>query len=291
MHVLAYIEADINFPEDVALEVDVLKSRLAGDLDKLIDSIERMISGARTYALIEEGINCMILGYSNVGKSMLFNRLLGRDRSIVYDREATTRDLISERLRLKGMDVVLWDTAGILKDVEEVDAIAIKKTKEALSLAQIVILVLEACRKLNDVELDLLSELSDKDVIVFLNKSDLCGQVDIPMPVKSRGWNWIIGSALEGKGVEDLLELIASYVNRFVGTVDDLFILRKSQIFLLNDLKLLLISAKELLLQNGPAEMIAEEIREAISKIDKLLGRDMDQDLLDMVFSEFCIGK
>ncbi len=291
MHVLAYLEADINFPEDVALETDGFREGLAEGLDRVVVSIDKMISGARAYALIEEGVNCLLLGYSNVGKSMLFNRLLGRDRSIVYDTKGTTRDSISEKVRFGAADVVLWDTAGILKDVEGVDAVAVERTQEALSSAQIVVLVLEAGRELNEVELEIFSRLEDRSVIVFLNKADLHRDVEVPASVRSKGWDCVVGSALKGEGVEELKRLIGSYAERFVVALDDFFILRKSQVVLLEELKSLLLSARKLLLQGEPTEMAAEEIREAISRIDRLLGRDMDEDLLNLVFSEFCIGK
>ncbi len=287
---LATLEAHINFPEDVEIADSCYLQALKASLAKIREKVVRMLSGAELYEGIEAGIKIAIVGYPNVGKSSLFNALLGYARSIVYDLKGTTRDVISETVFFSDLAVVFMDTAGILEEANGVDKIAVDRTREMIERSWGAILVLEAGRDLNQTEKDLLQYLidSNKKVVVFVNKVDLFPGWEVELQ-----WDCpvVVGSAYREEDVSRLVDVLNDLLDEIRGAKEEIFVLREFQREALKEVLTRIDRVLELIDSGELVEVIAEEIRLALLSLDRITGRCFDEEVLDKVFSEFCIGK
>ncbi len=286
---LSSLEVEINFPEDVELDEGAIVEDLKAGIRAVTSRLSRMLEGARSFSKVEEGIKVAIVGAPNVGKSSLFNALLGRERSIVYDLHGTTRDVVSEVRRIGDVNVVLMDTAGLMESAQGVDRLAVERSRMAIEEAWVVVMVLDASRGVSEQEIALFKELtrSFKKVIVAVNKIDLASSVDLP---PFEGYDVVRVCAKDGRGVETLEEKIYTAIKELL-SVEDLVILRRTQMELVESALSHLKKVEEYIQAGESVELLAEELRLAISDLDRVLGRELDADLLERMFSDFCIGK
>ena len=286
---LAVIEAHIDFPEEDIEAADLaLLRRQASSIDAELRAI---LSNARFGRVMREGVRTVICGRPNVGKSSLLNALLKKERSIVTPVAGTTRDVIEDCIDVRGIPVRIMDTAGLLEPRDMVERKAVAKAKECIRQADLILLVLD-CRTPIDAHVKSLIRMVGKSkTIAVINKIDLKGRLrrenltgEFPYVVEV--------SARRLRNIGALEDAIASFV--FKGNVEFSEPLCVSNLRHIQELKSAQksIAAAGISLDNGlSAELAAQHIKDALGSLDELSGRRFSQDLLDSIFSRFCIGK
>ena len=289
---LTHTEACIDFPDDVDDFIDPATTTMELE-SAVIRPLQRLIQQHADGNTLRDGLNVAVVGRPNVGKSSLLNCLVKKERVIVTDVPGTTRDTIEETLNISGFPIILADTAGLHDSNEPIEAIGIKKAIEHATGADLVLLMLEANRGVTAEDHKIFDQFRSKPTIVVVNKIDLVNDdhcVDIPA-------DWgacpsVAISALHDRGIESLKEQIISTafgensVNVETGIVPNL-----RQKLLLDDcLKAALAISREL--KNGhPMELIAIQLQDAVDALGQILGATVKVDVLDQIFSRFCIGK
>jgi tRNA modification GTPase len=229
-----------------------------------------------------------IVGRPNVGKSSLFNRLVQRDRAIVTATPGTTRDLVTERLSLEGIPFELIDTAGLRTATDEAESIGITKSREAMSEADVVLLVLDATAPPHEDDKATVDTLSGRPFLVVINKQDLA--VGEP-PGRERTLQTVETSALTGSGIPELRSAILSLIAKEIPDMESAVLTNRRQQSSVSDA----IGALDRVLQaassNIPHEMILLELYEGLHALDTLNGSTTSDDILNLIFSNFCIGK
>lgn len=286
---VAQLEAGIDFAED---DIDVMP---AGEILSRIDSIDRALKEvAASFTrgrIIHSGLSLAIVGRTNVGKSSLFNRIVERERAIVTAMPGTTRDLVTETVSLGGIPVELVDTAGLRElgsaPQEEAERIGISRTREALADADLVLLVLDSTASLSREEEDLLNSAGGRRAIVVANKSDLPHP---PIPGQISGMEVISTSALTGEGVEALKSRIAAICGAGQETEGGILTnLRQSEE--VAGAVESLAAARHAAETSIPHEMLLLDLYAALHHLDSLTGATTPDDILNHIFSTFCIGK
>ncbi len=278
LDLLKEIEARIDFEDDVP---DIPREEINRRLDETISLIEEMIKSARPMEKVVEGISIVILGKVNVGKSSVFNRLLGFDRAIVSHVEGTTRDYISENLHMGGFMFRVIDTAGIRETEDYIEKMGIERSLELKESSDIILFVVSA-EGMDEKESQLISKLPPSRTIVVINKSDV-QEADFTI----EGFRVIKVSAKTGEGFDELKEEILRiaremFAGDFYFSTGELNLLREA----LQQLK----TARQM--EEYPIDMVTYHIRAAALSIANMLGiEDLPEEVLDRVFRDFCIGK
>jgi len=291
LELLAHIEVSIDFSEDDVDEVtlDIL-------LEKSLEiqaQMKHMLETADTGKIIREGLNTVIVGKPNVGKSSLLNALLKESRAIVTDIPGTTRDIIEEQVNIRGILLRLMDTAGIRETVDVVEKIGVERTKAFFNTAELVIFVLDASRELTSEDMGIMSLLEDKKVLVIVNKTDLPIKLDLEkVEAMLKNKSLIKVSLIENIGLEQIEDAIVDMV--FKGEVK-----RKDQVMVTNvrhknSLEKALHSLSDgikAIKQRLPLDFIEVDYKNAWEYLGEITGDTVGEDLIDHIFSNFCIGK
>jgi tRNA modification GTPase len=290
---LAKIEASIDFSDD---DIDVMDaSGIADTLQSIVHDLHALASTYREGKIFKDGVSAVITGRPNVGKSSLLNRLLGEKRAIVTPVPGTTRDFIEEMINIGGIPVRLTDTAGIRKPENLIEEEGIRLVREKLAAADIVIVVLDGSEALSTDDIKLIKENLTKKLLPVVNKTDLPRVLDdnalkhllpgeVPPPLEI--------SAKFGEGIPELRDSIRSLV--LSGSVDHAPVYIVTNIrhkTALDKTSALLLRARESLRSEISPEFAAFDIREALDCLDEITGKTMNEDVLDRIFSTFCIGK
>jgi tRNA modification GTPase len=286
VELIALLEAGIDFAEDdveVTPEAEIV-TRI-DTITGLLDELARSFDHGR---MVHEGLRLAIVGRPNVGKSSLFNRLLERDRAIVTATPGTTRDLVTDRLSLGGIPVELVDTAGLREARDEAEAIGIRKSRETLAEADVVLVVLDASVPLRDDEQELITSLAGRRALVVRNKSDLsdAGDVRPELPVAS-----VTTSALTGEGLQALREALTESVRNPAGESESGFLTSVRHFEAVSGALAALQAAWEAGGKKIPHEMLLLDLYTALRQLDSLTGETTAEDILNRIFSTFCIGK
>ncbi len=288
----AYIEAAVDFPEE---EIEILeKGQVKGKILEALDKLKKLIESYEEGKLIREGIKVAIVGRPNVGKSSLLNALLKEERAIVTEIPGTTRDIIEESITLKGIPLRLIDTAGIRETLEKVERIGIKRSLEKLREADVILFVVDGSKGLTEEDLKILNHLKGKEnVIAVVNKRDLGLKVKCS---DLKGFKKCVEvSAKEEKGIEELTEKILELV-----MIEPEAVLGKEEPLITSERqKKLLEEAKGALervlksLDEGfeSPEFLSIDLNEALEKLGMIVGKITTEDMFDIIFSRFCIGK
>ena len=296
VELIALLEAGIDFAED---DVDVtsqaeIERRISG-LEPPLASLEASFERGR---IVHDGLTLAIVGRPNAGKSSLFNRLVERDRAIVTAVPGTTRDLVTERISLEGIPLELVDTAGLRESFEEVEQLGIARSREALADAALVLVVLDATQPLNDEERGLLAAVEGRPAIVAINKSDLADAGVAGMSEVKFDWSvseatGIVAmptSALTGEGIGALRERILALATGGAASEPGLLTsLRHQQA--IAAARSALADAAQANFSKIPDEMILIDLYRALWALDSLTGQTTPDDILNLIFSTFCIGK
>ncbi|MGA8730024.1 MAG: tRNA uridine-5-carboxymethylaminomethyl(34) synthesis GTPase MnmE [Terracidiphilus sp.] len=291
VELIALLEAGIDFAED---DVDVTPqaeiARRIGELEPPLAALEASFARGR---IVHDGLTLAIVGRPNAGKSSLFNRLVERDRAIVTAIPGTTRDLVTERISLDGIPLELVDTAGLRESFEEVEQLGIARSREALADAALVLVVLDATQPLNDEERGLLAAVKGRPAIVAINKSDLA---EIDGVNSDLSENQAVGvaalrtSALTGDGIGVLRERILTLATGGAASEPGLLTsLRHQQA--IAAARSALVDADLANTNRIPHEMILIDLYRALWALDSLTGQTTPDDILNLIFATFCIGK
>ena len=286
VELIAILEAGIDFAEDdVELTPDVeIVTRIdtiAAELGKLARSFEHG-------RIVHSGLTLAIVGRPNVGKSSLFNRLVDRERAIVTAMPGTTRDLVTERVALGGIPLELVDTAGLREAADEAESIGIQKSREALADADLVLVVLEAGIPLREDEKKLISSLAKRRALLVRNKVDLDAGInaEADLPIAE-----VATSALTGQGVDDLRAALLDMVRTPAGESESGILTNLRQHESVTAALSGLAAAKEAVAKMTPHEMLLLDLYTALRHLDSLTGETTADDILNRIFSTFCIGK
>lgn len=286
---LVNVEAVIDFPED---DLDILSyETIISMINSVITKLRYLFDTADEGKIITEGIKGVILGRPNVGKSSLFNALLRENRAIVTAIPGTTRDPIEEFINLDGIPLKLTDTAGIRKADDVIEIESIERTKMHLDQADIVILVLDATEGLMKDDKEIISLLNDKKTIIVINKIDLVSNPEFEKELMNSKPIVRI-SALNETGLDKLKESIRNIVfKKDFLTADSVFVTRTRHKKAIKDaiesLELVIASCKE----GMSPEFIAVDLRGAIKSLGEIIGETTSSEILEQIFSRFCIGK
>lgn len=288
LELVAFIQADLDYPEDdiERLTDAELASRVqavAGDLDELIASAERG-------RITRDGIKMVIAGKPNVGKSSLLNALLGRDRAIVTDIAGTTRDVVTEHLTVGGVPVEILDTAGIRETADTIEAIGVERAKVASQEADLVLYVVDASRGLDSDDESFLSALSGKACLLVVNKSDLNGEMAVPGAFSDKH---VRISAKAVVGIDALEKAILGVIlhDKTVGTGDTAVVSNARHIALLERCAADLASFLDGLAMDMSKDILVIDLQNAWENLGLITGDTASEDLIDTIFSKFCLGK
>ncbi len=291
VELIALLEAGIDFAED---DVDVAsQAEIARRIEELQQPLAALEASFTRGRVIHDGLSLAIVGRPNAGKSSLFNRLVERDRAIVTATPGTTRDLVTERIAIDGIPIELVDTAGLRDTHEEIEQLGILRTREALADASLIVVVLDATQSLNQDERTLLDAVADRSVVVVLNKSDLVGpepligELAILRPSHSPA---LRTSALTGDGIPALRERIVALATGGAAAEPGLLTsLRHQQA--ISTARAALNDAAAANASHTPHEMILIDLYRGLWALDALTGQTTPDDILNLIFSTFCIGK
>ena len=285
VELLANIEVNIDFPEyEDALEITL--ENLPPKLNEIKGELESLLEESKIGKIIENGIRVAIIGRPNVGKSSILNALLKENKAIVTDIAGTTRDIVEGQIELKGVSLKFIDTAGIRKTDDVVEKIGVDKSLEMLSDADLVILVLNNNEKLTSDDEELLEKVKEKTHIIFINKSDLPNKLDINES------EVVKGNTIDLDGLDSLkdkiielfdLERISNSNLEVVSTAREIGLIKEA----LNSIKSAINNVSESL----PVDMIAIDIKKAWDLLGEITGEAYQDELLDTLFSQFCLGK
>ena len=289
LNTLALIEYSVDFTEDDEEPDETIPIRVQEQLTVAIEDMKKLLEGANEGRIIRDGLKLAIIGKPNVGKSSLLNCLLKEKRAIVTDIPGTTRDIIEEFISLDGIPVKITDTAGIRETEDEVEKIGVEKSREKIDEADLVVLMLDSSRPLEDEDREIIEKVKDKKYVVLMNKNDLEKKIS-DEDIKELK-NIIYISAKTGFGIDELKEKVKDLF--FNGEVDS-----ESMIISNNRHKQALYRALEnceealdRVKSNEYLDLISIYVTSALKALGEITGSELEEDLINKIFSEFCVGK
>lgn len=288
---LAHLEAAIDFPdEDIEIRD---RKKMLQDLKKAERELKKILDSAFQGKILREGINVVICGKPNVGKSSLLNALLKEERAIVTHIPGTTKDTIEEFANIQGLPLKLIDTAGIDQPKDLIDEEAVKRSKLSLVRADLILFVLDGARRISPEDKAIFQEIKDKKVFCLVNKIDLKPKLNSDKVKGLVGNKKILRiSALKNFGIKQLEEEIARNIwQGHLCRSEDILVSNLRHIDLLKTTQEAVGKTRQAFSDNLSAEFISQELKEALEALDKITGKAVSEDLLDKIFAEFCIGK
>ena len=287
IQILANIEVNIDYPEYEDIE-ELTNEKVRPMLDNLEKKMKKILNESENGKLVREGIKTSIIGKPNVGKSSLLNRLLNEEKAIVTDIEGTTRDIVEGTIVIDGILLNMIDTAGIRETNDLVESIGVKKSMELIDKSDLVLYVLNNNDEITDNELDILKKLENKNHIIVINKCDLESKLKLP----ENTYNIVKISALEDKGIDELKEKIKELYNfENIETEDLTYLTNARSISLLEKAYECLDSIKAGLDNNMPIDMVEIDIKDMWNILGEITGETYQDELIDQLFSQFCLGK
>jgi tRNA modification GTPase len=287
IELVALLEAGIDFAED---DVEVTpQEEIARQIDALMPPLQALEASFARGRVIRDGLTLAIVGRPNAGKSSLFNRLVERERAIVTATPGTTRDTVTERISLEGIPLDLVDTAGLREGHEEAEQLGIERSREALADAALALVVLDATQPLNDEECDLLKAVEGRPALVAINKCDLGARTD-ELAAHCSHLTTIRTSALTGEGIADLRARILALATGGAASESGMLTNLRHHQTITCALQALT-DAAQANQNNIPHEMILLDLYRALWALDSLTGQTTPDDILNLIFSTFCIGK
>ena len=295
LNMTSYIEASLDDPEHISFDDE--KLNIKNKILNIINNIDNIIENYNNGKIIKEGINTVILGKPNVGKSSLLNLLVGEERAIVTDIEGTTRDTIKENINIDGLYLNIIDTAGI-RNINEnnlVEKIGIEKTKEEAKNADLIIYMIDATKDinkdstLNNEDLEILKNYENKKIIYLINKINL---INKNISLKEFKNNTILFSTYTKEGLTELKKLIKElFFNKEIDFNNQIIITNERQ---LNNFKLSKSSLEKVIKsinENMSEEFYCVDLMDAYKYLSQIIGKDINDDLINQIFSKFCMGK
>ena len=288
VQILANIEVNIDYPE-YQDEIQVTHELIDKYLIEINTELKKIVDGARNGRLIKEGVNIAIIGRPNVGKSSILNSLIDEEKAIVTNIPGTTRDIVEGSITLNGVAINFIDTAGIRETDDLVEKIGVNRSKRSADCADIVLFVANNNEKLAQEDLDLIEKYNSKKLIIFVNKSDLETKIEIPGNI-SREIIW--GNTIEENGLEKLKEAIKNKLKLDeIINKDMSYLSNVRQIDLINKASKSLENAYKSMQDKMPIDMIEIDLKSAWEYLGEIIGDSYEGELVDNIFSKFCLGK
>lgn len=290
LHETAFIEAALDDPEHISL--DGYYDKLNVILNDVKDTLESIILNFNNGKILKDGINTVIVGKPNAGKSSIMNKIIGRDRAIVTDIAGTTRDVLEENVSINGIMLNLIDTAGVRETDDIIEKIGVEKTLSEINNADLVFYVVDSSSKLDDDDKRILNLIYDMNVIIILNKNDLHTVTSTDEILNVIKKPIVSVSSLTGDGIDKLFDLIYDmFIDGKIEEDDQLYItnLRQKESIesSLNSINLVLNSIENKM----PEDFLTIDLMDAYSSLGEVIGEDISEDLVDKIFSDFCMGK
>lgn len=286
IEIITNIEVNIDYPEyeDIlVVTTDMINSSITSLEEKLI----KILKEAENGKIIKNGINTLIIGRPNVGKSSLLNKLLNEEKAIVTDIEGTTRDIVEGNISLDGIELNIIDTAGIRKTDNVVEQIGVNRSLSLIDKADLIILVLNNNEKLTEEDYKLLDSTKDKKRIIFINKNDLAKNINLDTVD-----NVVYGSTMQIFGINALKDKIKELFNmEEIEKGDFNYLSNARHIATIHECISVVESIKEGLKNGLPIDMLEIDIKKIWELLGNLIGESYDEELLDNLFSRFCLGK
>ena len=288
MSLIANIEVNIDYPEYEDAE-DITLQKLKEKLLPIKTKLEELLKNSNDAKIIKNGINICMIGRPNVGKSSLLNAFLEEDKAIVTDIAGTTRDIVEGETIINGIKINFLDTAGIRETANVVEKIGVDKSKKIINTADLIILVLNNNEKLTPDDLELLELVKNKNYIIFVNKNDLPANIDLP---DKKYANVVYGNTLTTTGIKELKEMITTLFNlEKISTNDATYITNARHKALIEVALNYLNSALENIDNSYSVDMLEIDIRACWDTLGEIIGATYKDELLDELFSNFCLGK
>ena len=286
LHILAHVEAHIDFPdEDIAPDT---RGQLLKRLEEGLAFTAQLLQTANEGQILRRGIRAAIIGRPNSGKSSLLNQLLGRDRAIVSPIPGTTRDTIEETANVRGLPVVFIDTAGLHEARDEIEIEGIRRSRQSLAQAELILHVLDASQPLTNDDQIYFTEFAGKKRLLVRNKIDLPNQCQLPANLTPA----VDVSCVTSQGVESLKDTIKAMVWSGEIKAEMLQVMINSRHQdALNRTRTATLRTAEALRNNATLELVALDLRIAVAAVGEIVGKTTTEDLLDSIFGQFCIGK
>ena len=298
----AFIESALDDPEHISL--DGYGDTLREEAEEMIAEVEKLIRSADTGRIMKEGIQTVIVGKPNAGKSSLLNVLTGYDRAIVTDIEGTTRDVLEEEIRLQGLLLNVVDTAGIRSTEDVIEKMGVDRAKEYAKNADLVIYVVDSSRELDENDEKIMEMICDKKAVILLNKSDLDTVVAEEMVMQKMrevcektgktcgNIPMIIISARDERGIEEFEETVKNmFLSGDVSFNDEIYITNARQKSALQDAEESLRKVVESIDAGMPEDFYSIDLMDAYESLGNITGESMGEDLINEIFSKFCMGK
>lgn len=286
--IIANIEVNIDYPEyeDAIVYTNEL---LRTNIIEIKNELKKIVDESEKGSIIKNGINVGIVGKPNVGKSSLLNRLINEDKAIVTDVEGTTRDIVEGKIVINGIEINLIDTAGIRQTSNVVEKIGVEKSKSILETSDLLLAIFDGSKPLTKDDLDILKEIENKKSIIIINKEDLPMQIE---KEKFSRYKTLQISIKENKGINDIIEEIKSLFNlNELETQDFTYLSNARQINLIKNCLSLSEEINKQNEKNTPVDLIQIDIQRLWEKLGELTGESYKDELLDEIFSKFCLGK
>ena len=290
LYEIAYIESALDDPEHISLEG--YPQKLCVKVDNFLKESEELLTGAEEGRVLREGIRTVIVGKPNVGKSSLLNVLAGDERAIVTEIAGTTRDALEEQIRIRGLTLNLVDTAGIRETEDVVERIGVDRAKNMVNEADLVLYVVDSSSVLDENDEEIISFLKDQNVIVLLNKSDLPSAVNSEMIQERLSKPVISVSAREETGIEEFADLLEKmFLEGRVSFNDEVYLTNVRQKNAMEEAKRSFERVKESIEAGMPEDFFSIDLMAAYDSLGQILGESVGEDLVNEIFSKFCMGK
>lgn len=287
---IAFIESALDDPEHISL--DGYDEEISNMLETNISKMKRLIDTFDNGRIMKEGIHTVILGKPNAGKSSLLNLMLGEERAIVTDIEGTTRDTLEENINLNGLSLKIIDTAGIRNTEDVVEQIGVNKAKETASDADLIIYVIDGSKEIDENDLEIIKLIKDKQFIVLLNKSDVEIKADLDKVKDLSKEDVIEFSAKEGLGMDELENRIREmFYSGKVTYNDQVYITNARHKEALENSYNSLLKVKDSVEAMMPEDFYSIDLMDAYEQLGLIIGESVEDDLVNEIFSKFCMGK
>ncbi|PGL72808.1 tRNA uridine-5-carboxymethylaminomethyl(34) synthesis GTPase MnmE [Bacillus sp. AFS055030] len=292
LEILAHIEVNIDYPEYDDVE-EMTNTVLIEKAKTVRVEIQKLLETSKQGKILREGLATVIIGRPNVGKSSLLNTLVQESKAIVTDIPGTTRDVIEEYVNVRGVPLRLVDTAGIRETKDVVEAIGVERSKKVLNLADLVLFVLNNNEQLSEEDRKLFGEMSGKDVIVIINKTDLSQKLDMDEVKALVGNATIVTTSLkEERGIDDLEKAIANlYFEGQIEAQDLTYLSNARHIALLKQSEQTINDAIEAMKNGMPIDLVQIDLTRAWELLGEIVGDTVQESLINQLFSQFCLGK
>lgn len=287
---IAFIESALDDPEHISL--DGYDEKITEMLNENINKISKLVNSFDNGRIMKEGIKTVILGKPNAGKSSLLNLMLGEDRAIVTDIEGTTRDTLEENINFNGLSLKIIDTAGIRDTEDLVERIGVNKAKEIAKEGDLIIYVVDGSRELDDNDREIIKLINDKQAIILVNKSDMDTVINIDELKKDSNRDVILFSAKNGEGMDQLEEEIRNmFYSGKVTYNDQVYITNARHKEALENALESLKQVKNSVDAGMPEDFYSIDLMDAYTDLGLIIGESVEDDLVNEIFSKFCMGK